>query len=105
MKTFVESSDINYTNKQCAALAKWYLKRKTVLQKSVMVSCSQMFHLRENNLISILRSDKPNSPLEKHLIQGISIPLSQKGAMQITATSVNDFPDVTVKDIDGAPVA
>lgn len=100
MKTYVESSDINYTNEQCAALAQWYLKRKTVLQKSVTISCSQMFHLRENNLISVLRSDKPNSPVEKHLIQAISIPLSQKGAMQITATSVQDFPKPTVEFLD-----
>lgn len=99
-KTYVESSDINYTNEQCLALAKWYLKRKTVLQKSVTISCSQMFHLRENNLVSVLRSDKPGSPVEKHLIQSISIPLSQKGAMQITATSVTDFPDPTIKVLD-----
>lgn len=95
LKTFVESSDINYTNEQCAALASWYLKRKTVLQKQITISCSQMFHLRENNLVSVLRSDKPGKPVEKHLIQSISIPLSQKGAMQITATSVQDFPSVT----------
>ncbi len=100
MKTFVESSDINYTNEQCEALAKWYLKRKTVLQKSVTISCSQMFHLRENNLITVRRSDKPHSPIEKHLIQGISIPLSQKGTMQITATSVQDFPAATVKSME-----
>lgn len=99
-KTFVESSDINYTNEQCKALASWYLKRKTVLQKSVTISCSQMFHLRENNLVSVLRSDKPNKPIEKHLIQAISIPLSQKGTMQITATSVNDFPDATTIPLD-----
>ena len=100
LKTYVESSDINYTNEQCQALASWYLKRKTVLQKSVTISCSQMFHLRENNLISVLRSDKPNKPIEKHLIQSISIPLSQQGAMQITATAVNDFPDVTLVSMD-----
>lgn len=99
-KTYVESSDINYTNEQCEALAKWYLKRKTVLQKSVTISCSQMFHLRENNLISVLRSDKPNSPIEKHLIQSISIPLSPKGAMQITATSVQDFPNATPEPLN-----
>ncbi len=99
-KTFVESSEINYTNKQCAALAEWYLKRKTVLQKSVTISCSQMFHLRENNIISVLRSDKPNNPIEKHLIQAISIPLSQKGAMQITATSVQDYPTPKLIPLD-----
>ena len=100
LKTYVESSDINYTNEQCQALANWYLKRKTVLQKSVTISCSQMFHLRENNLISVLRSDKPNKPIEKHLIQAISIPLSEKGSCQITATSVNDFPEVTEVSMD-----
>lgn len=100
LKTYVESSDINYTNEQCQALASWYLKRKTVLQKSITITGSQMYHLRENNLISVLRSDKPNTPIEKHLIQSISIPLSQNGAMQITATSVNDFPDVTMVSMD-----
>ena len=100
LKTYVESSDINYTNEQCQALANWYLKRKTVLQKSVTISCSQMFHLRENNLISVLRSDKPNKPIEKHLIQAISIPLSEKGSCSITATSVNDFPEVTEVSMD-----
>lgn len=95
LKTYVESSDINYTNEQCQALANWYLKRKTVLQKSVTISCSQMFHLQENNLISVLRSDKPGKPIEKHLIQAISIPLSEKGSCSITATSINDFPEVT----------
>ena len=100
LKTYVESSDINYTNEQCQALASWYLKRKTVLQKSVTISCSQMFHLRENNLISVRRSDKPNSPIEKHLIQSLSIPLSQKGAMQITATAITDFPNPTPVSMD-----
>ena len=100
LKTYVESSDINYTNEQCQSLANWYLKRKTVLQKSVSISCSQMFHLRENNLISVLRSDKPNKPIEKHLIQAISIPLSEKGAMSITATAISDFPEVTEVSMD-----
>lgn len=100
LKTYVESSDINYTNEQCQALANWYLKRKTVLQKSVTISCSQMFHLRENNLISVLRSDKPNKPIEKHLIQAISIPLNTTGAMSVTATSIQDFPEVTEVSMD-----
>ncbi|MCH5315498.1 MAG: hypothetical protein J1E81_06260 [Eubacterium sp.] len=100
LKTYVESSDINYSNEQCQALANWYLKRKTVLQKSVTFSCTQMFHLRENNLVSVLRSDKPNSPIEKHLIQSMTIPLKVSGAMSITATSIQDFPDVTEVSMD-----
>lgn len=100
LKTYVESSDINYTNEQCQALADYYLKRKTVLQKSITLSCSQMYHLKENNLISVLRSDKPNSPIEKHLIQSISIPLNKTGAMSITATAITDFPEVTNVSMD-----
>lgn len=100
LKTYVESSDILYSNEQCQAYANWLLKRKTVLQKSVTISCSQMFHLQENNLISVLRSDKPNSPIEKHLIQAISIPLKPNASMSITATSVNDFPEVTEVSMD-----
>lgn len=95
LKTFVESSDINYSNEQCQTLANWYLKRKTVLQKSVTFPCTQMFHLQENNLISVLRSDKPNKPIEKHLIQAMTIPLNVTGSCSITAMSVNDFPKVT----------
>ena len=95
LKTYVESSDILYSNEQCQALANWYLKRKTVLQKSISLSCSQMFHVQENNLISVLRSDKPNKPIEKHLIQAMTIPLNRTSAMSLTATAVSDFPEVT----------
>lgn len=100
LKTYVESSDILYSNEQCQAYANWLLKRKTVLQKSITFSSTQMFHLQENNLISVLRSDKPNKPIEKHLIQAISIPLKPSAAMSITAVSVNDFPNVTKVSID-----
>lgn len=100
LKTYVESSDILYSNEQCQAYANWLLKRKTVLQKSVTINCSQMYHLQENNLISVLRSDKPNKPIEKHLIQAISIPLSRKGNCTITATAISDFPEVTEVSMD-----
>ncbi len=100
LKTFVESNDNNYTNEQCQDLANYYLKRKTVLQKSVNITCSQMFHLEENKLISVLRSDKEDSPMENHLIQAISIPLAVDKPMTITAVSVNDFPQTTNVSMD-----
>ena len=100
LKTHTESSDINYSNEQCQALANWYLKRKTVLQKSVTFSSTQMFHLRENNLVSVLRSDKPNKPIEKHLIQSMTIPLKVSGSMSITCTAISDFPEVTEVSMD-----
>lgn len=84
------------TNTQCQDYALWMVKRSSVLQKAVTISCSQMFHIRGNSRVSIVRSDKKGSPIEQHLIQGFSRPLSSAGPMTINATSVQDFPVATV---------
>ncbi len=86
------------TVQQCRDLAEWKLKRMTVLQKSVTISCSQMFHLSENNLVTIIRTDKPGSPIEKHLIQSIARPLVGTNPMTISCTSVNDFAKATITE-------
>lgn len=99
-KSQVENASGYYTKEQCAALAAFKLKRATVLQKSVSISCSQLFHLQENNLITVRRSDKQGSPIERHLIQSFSLPLSQTGEMTITATSVTDYPNITIEELD-----
>lgn len=85
-----------YTTTQCTDLAVWKLKRAAVLQKAVTVSCSQLFHISENNLITIVRTDKPGAPVERHLIQGFTRPLSGNGEMTINCVSVQDFPNATV---------
>lgn len=95
-RVFVEEKSDYWNTDQCAALARWMLKRKTVLQKSVTIECGQMFHLIENRLVSVKRVDKPGSPVEKHLIQGFTIPIGETGSMSITATSVTDIPDFTI---------
>lgn len=84
------------TDTQCKDYAEWMVKRASVLQKAVTISCSQMFHLRGNELITLTRTDKPGNPTERHLIQGYSRPLASSGAMTINATAVNDFPVATV---------
>ena len=99
-KSQIESASGYYTKEQCAALAVFRLKRSTVLQKSVTITCSQMFHLQENNLITVRRTDKQGSPIERHLIQSFTIPLNQTGTMSITATSVTDYPNITVEEVD-----
>lgn len=96
IKTFVESKSEYWNAKQCVDLAKWYLKRKTVLQKSITIECSQMFHLIENRLITVKRTDKQGEPIERHLINSFSIPIGETGDMTINATSVNDYPNVSV---------
>lgn len=95
-KSYIENADGYYTQAQCEALAAFKLKRMTVVQKSVSLECTQMFHLQENNLITVLRTDKTGSPVERHLIQSFSMPISQKGTGSITATSVMDYPNVTL---------
>lgn len=95
-KTYRESKQGYYTNDICEAYAAFKLKRMTVLQKSVSIESTQMFHLHENNLVEIRRLDKPGYPIERHLIQGITRPLAQTGSMTINAVSVNDFPMATI---------
>ena len=95
-KTKHESASGYATTTQCRDLAEWKLKRSSVLQKAVSISCSQMMHIDLNSLVEIVRTDKPGSPIERHLIQGFTRPLAYSGAMTITAVSVNDYPVATV---------
>ncbi len=69
-----------------------YLKQYTVLKKSVTIQSSQMFHLTENSIVTIHRTNKPGSPVERHLLTGFSRPIAQSGAMELNCTSVSDFP-------------
>ena len=101
-RTQRKSETAYYANSQCQELAEFYLKRNTVLQKSVTVQTSQMFHLVENDLIVLRRTDKPGSPVERHLLTGFSRPIGQTGAMQLNCTSVNDFPLATSAPMPGA---
>lgn len=95
-KTIRESASGYATNRQCMDLAALRLKRSGALQKAVNVSCSQMFHLELNQLVEIIRTDKPGSPREEHLIQGWSRPLAWNGPMTVSAVSVNDILNATV---------
>lgn len=97
LKTHYENKAEYWNSQQCVDIAEWMLKRKTVLNKSVTIRSSQMFHLMENSLISVERTDKKGSPIERHLIESFSIPLGETGEMTINATSVNDFPIITKK--------
>jgi hypothetical protein len=95
-KTYREERAGYGTQQQCEDYAVWKLKRMSVLQKSVQISCSQILHIKENELVEIVRTDKLNDPIERHLVQGFSRPLTGTGNMTIDAVSVNDFPDMTV---------
>lgn len=92
----------NYWNAvQCRDLAEWKLKRSTILNKAVTLETAQMFHLSENRLISVVRTDKENAPTERHIIQSYSLPIGETGAMTINCTSVTDIPDFTLSISSG----
>ena len=95
-RIYVEEKADYWNTDQCASLARWMLKRKSILQKSVTIECGQMFHLIENRLVSVKRTDKPGSPVEKHLIQGFTVPVGESGSMSVSCVSVNDSPDFTI---------
>lgn len=97
LKTLRESKATFWNSKQCVDWAQWLLKRKTILQKSVSIQSSQLFHLIENRLITVKRTDKDGSPVERHLINSFSLPLGETGEMTINATSISDFPIATTK--------
>ena len=101
-KTYRESKAGYASVRQCEDLAKFKLKRQTILQKSVTIQSTQMFHIQENNLVTIRRLDKPGGPVERHLITGFSRPIAQTGTMSIQAVSVQDFPNATIVPLPGA---
>ena len=90
-KTFREHRAGYATDTQCQDLANWMLKRSSILQKAVSISCSQILHINENELVEIVRTDKPGSPVERHLVLGFSRPLNGTEQMTIDAVSVNDL--------------
>lgn len=95
-KTYRESAADYATDTQCQDLAVWRLKRSAALQNEVTISCAQMFHIRENEIITVARTDKPGSPVERHLVMGFARPVAPDQPMTINAVSVQDFPTATV---------
>lgn len=80
-----------YSDDVCQSYANWMLKRFSVLQKAVTINTTQMFHIVENGIITIRRTDKENSPIERHIVQSFSRPIGQTGSMSIEAVSVRDL--------------
>lgn len=92
MKTIRIEMPNYYSDQMCQDYADWQLKRYSVLSKEVTISCTQLFHIAENELITVQRTDKVGNPIERHLVTGFSRPIGQTGAMTINCVSVNDIP-------------
>lgn len=89
-----------YADKQCEDFALWTLKKQSVLQKSVSIRSTQLFHLAENNLIAVKRIDKDGSPIERHLLTGYTLPIGQTGEMTLSCTSIADLPVLTGQETE-----
>lgn len=80
-----------YSNDVCQSYADWMLRRYSSVQKSITLTTTQMFHITENGVITLRRTDKEGSPIERHLVQSFSRPIGQNGSMTIEAVSVRDL--------------
>ena len=84
-----------YSDDICRDYGMWKLKRSTALTKEIAITCTQMFHIVENEIVTVRRSDKKGTPTERFVVQGFTRPLSQQGTMTINAVSVSDYPQIT----------
>lgn len=82
-----------YSDDICEAYAEWQLKRMAAVQESVSISCQQIFHIRENDLIEVI--DKKGKST-RYLVQGFTRPVAQTGPMTINAVSVNNLEVATL---------
>lgn len=78
-----------YTVQQCSEYARYELARRTMVQKTVSFTTSPIYHVQENDLITLLRSDISDTP-EKYMVTGFTLPLGGTGTMTINAVSVED---------------
>lgn len=89
-KTKVFENAAYYSDEMAQEWAEFLLKENSIVNKSVTLTCSPIYHLDVNKLI-LAYNPKKNYQLEKYLITGLSIPLNYQGIMTINCTSVNDL--------------
>lgn len=78
-----------YTDEQCVELANYYLKQLTIQKRSVTITSSPIYHIRENRLANCVR---PYTYIQEPLlVNGFSLPIGTTGSMSISATSVNEL--------------
>lgn len=96
-KIYRESRSSYWNAQQCIDLASFMLKQKTILQRSITIHSTQMFHLYENGVVAVKRTDKPGQPIERHLIQSFTVPLAETGEMTVNATAISDNPVISTE--------
>ena len=89
-KTITLTNSKYYTAKQCNEYAKYELRKRAMIKKSVSFNTAPIYHLQENQLITLIRSDISDKP-ELFLVTGFSLPIGSKGTMTINAVSIDDL--------------
>ena len=98
-KTFHEERSKYYADTQCQELAEYYLNQYQNLSSTVNIACSPMYHLQENQLVTIYREGKDDRVVPC-LVSGWTLPIGL-GQMQITAkrlSAARDFQVVQPQD-------
>ena len=91
-RTFWVNDTKFYTNTQAREYAEYELNRKTALQRSVTFECSPIYHLKENDLITITRSDIDKSGVpEIFIVNSFTLPFGSQGNMSVNAVSINEL--------------
>lgn len=88
-KTYQETKSKYSTYSQCNEYAKYNLKKKAQLGRTANISCSPIYHLQENCIVSVLLSDISKLPI-RCLISGYSLPIGGTGAMTIDVSTLNE---------------
>lgn len=80
-----------YSNSQAQEYAEYELNRRTALQRAVSFECTPIYHLKENDLVTITREDiQPSEVPEIFIVNGFTLPLGQ-GNMSVSAVSINEL--------------
>lgn len=88
-RTLALTNEKYTTFEQCNEYAKYELRNKTILQRSVAFTASPIYHLNEDDLVTLLKGE--TGIPEKYLVTGFTLPLGKNGPMSISAVSVEDL--------------
>ena len=89
-KTYTINDTKYYTYDQANEAAKYELRNRTILSRSVTIASSPLYHIQEGDLVTFLDPSKSLIP-EKYLVTGFTLPINMIGSMSITAVSVNEI--------------
>lgn len=82
-----------YSDDQCKELAIYYAKVDTILQKSVDISSTPLYHLDVNKLVTV---STPNNNMSKELFLITGYTLNSSNSMSVNVVSVNILKDFSV---------